>query len=140
MQTEVRGLISKKNICVLATASGGKPHCSLMAYVADDSCREIYMVTHRHTTKYRNLIENPNVSLLIDSRDARPRSRAQALTVTGEFQEVDGERATPIRRRLLDTHPHLADFMADPDAAIICVNVKSFLLLDGLTDAHFVTL
>ena len=141
MNAAIRHLIQNKNICVLATIAGNKPYCSLMAYVTDNSCRDIYMVTHRQTTKYRNLIANPNVSLLIDSRETRPRSRAQALTVTGESQIIsDDAELKAIRERLLAAHPHLESFMADPDAAIIRVTVKNLLFLDGLTDAQYVRL
>jgi hypothetical protein len=42
-----------------------------------------------------------------------------------------------IRARLLERHPHLGVFFEDPDAEILCIKVHSFLLLDGLTKAHF---
>ena len=79
MLKEMKALVKDKNICVLATAAGGKPHCSLMAYVTDENCEEIYMVTLRSTRKYRNLTENPAVSLLIDNREKSPRSEAKHL-------------------------------------------------------------
>ena len=71
MLERMKAVVREKDICVLATVSGDKPHCSLMAYAADDDCREIYMVTHRKTNKYKNLKENPAVSLLIDTREER---------------------------------------------------------------------
>ena len=81
MLEQMKALARDKNMCVLATIAKAKPYCSLMAYVADESCEEIYMVTHRKTQKYQNLIENPAVSLLIDTREMTPRTWTQALTV-----------------------------------------------------------
>lgn len=141
MLKEMKALAKQQNICVLATVSGGKPHCSLMAYAIDDDCREIYMVTHRETSKYRNLTENPSVSLLIDTRGERagsPGSAAKALTVSGLFQRIDKQDKREFARaRLLEKHPHLKGFIDHPDAELLCIRVVSFLLLTGLTDSHY---
>ena len=141
MLERMKALVREKDICVLATVSGGKPHCSLMAYEADDDCREIYMVTHRETNKYKNLKENPAVSLLIDTREERgasPGFEARALTVNGIFQEIDKEdKKEGVRTRLLERHPNLGAFLDHSDAELLCIRVNSFLLLDGLTNAHY---
>jgi nitroimidazol reductase NimA-like FMN-containing flavoprotein (pyridoxamine 5'-phosphate oxidase superfamily) len=141
MLERMKALVREKDICVLATVSGGKPHCSLMAYATDDSCLEFYLVTYRNTVKYRNLNENPSVSLLIDTREEHrgaKRQQGKALTVSGTFEAIaDVEKRKAVLARLLARHPHLKEFMSDPDAEPICIKVTSFLLLDGLTDAHF---
>jgi nitroimidazol reductase NimA-like FMN-containing flavoprotein (pyridoxamine 5'-phosphate oxidase superfamily) len=140
MRQEIRDLIQANDVCVLATVSGCDPHCSLMSYAASDDCRELYMVTQASTKKYRNLKENPSVSLLVDSRQTGPRGRAKALTVTGTFARVEDEgRKEEIRGRLLARHPHLKDFMDQPDAELMIVKVAALQLLDGLTDAYYET-
>ncbi len=88
MLDQMKALARAKNICVLATVAGRKPHCSLMAYVCDERCEEIYMVTHKNTHKYKNLMHNPSVSLLIDTRENAPRAWARALTVAGFFCKI----------------------------------------------------
>ena len=140
MAPKMKRLLKEKDICVLATVSGNRPHCSLMAYVAAADGREIYMVTLRDTKKYRNLTKNPAVSLLIDTRedDAGPqRSGAKALTVTGKFQLVDREKQVRIRPRLLRRHPYLRDLFAKGEAEIFAVRIESFQLLEGATDSRF---
>jgi nitroimidazol reductase NimA-like FMN-containing flavoprotein (pyridoxamine 5'-phosphate oxidase superfamily) len=140
----IRDLVRAKDICVLATTSGERPHCSLMAYVADEECREIYMVTGRNTTKYRNLSANPEVSLLIDNREEHSsgdRQHARALTVDGTFEPMgDEDKKGRVAARFREKHPHLKAIMDDPDSQLVCVKVRSFLLLDGVSDAHFVEL
>ena len=144
MIEKMKALVKRKDICVLATVSENNPHCSLMAYVTDNDCREIYMVTNRQSTKFRNLSANPSVSLLIDTREEHPgmqRPDAQALTVSGVYQEIQDEtKKTRIRSKLLEKHPHIKNLMDMPDAEIFCVKVTSFLLLDGVSEAHFETL
>lgn len=138
MLEEMKALAKEKNTCVLATVAGDKPYCSLMAYVTDENCEEIYMVTLRNTQKYKNLTENPAVSLLIDTREKSPRSEAQALTVEGVYAEIQSEeKRKKVQAKLLDLHPHLADLIHHPESEILCVKIRSFLLLNGLQDAHF---
>ena len=138
MLAEMKALAREKNICVLATVGNRKPHCSLMAYVTDESCAEIYMVTHKNTNKYKNLMENPSVSLLIDTREISPHSKAKALTVQGVCAAIEGEKnRQKVQAILLEAHPHLSEFIQHPEAEILCVRIQSFLLLDGLQQAHY---
>ena len=142
MLEKMKALVREKDICVFSTVSqDATPHCSLMAYVADEECREIYMATHSATLKYKNILKNPDVSLLIDSREVMPRQQAQALTVSGVFQSIDEKnKRERVKAHLVKQHPHLKKFIKNPDTVIISIKVQSFLLLDGLTDSHFVNL
>ena len=143
MLEEMKALAKQKDICVLATVSDGNPHCSLMAYATDDDCREIYMITQKGTKKYKNLIKNPSVSLLIDTREEQVDShplQAKALTIAGLFQEIDDEHKKRLARaRLLERHPYLAGFIDQTDTELICIKATSFLVLNGLKEAHFET-
>lgn len=139
MLEKMKAIARSKNICVLATITDNKPYCSLMAYVTDQACTEIYMVTHRQTRKYKNLMANPAVSLMIDTRESSPRSKARAMTVEGVFAKVkDAEKLKQIRGEILSVHPHLKPFMRHPDSEILRIKIKSFLLLDGLTRSSFI--
>lgn len=139
MIEKMKNLIREKDTCVLATVSEGNPHCSLMSYVADTECREIYMVTHRKTKKYRNLERNASVSLLIDTRERAGEEAIKALTVGGVFRKIDGsEKLERIRKALLARHPGLRVFLEDPGAEIFSVRVKSFQLLEGIQDATYI--
>jgi len=141
MLEKMKNFVRKKNICVLSTISGNKPYCSLMAYITDADCKEIYMVTHKNTTKFNNLQKNPWVSLLIDSRETQPRSDAQALTINGVFFPLlDEGKKQKIRDHMLETFPHMRDFIHDPESELMRIKINSLLLLEGLTESHFVSL
>lgn len=138
MLDKMKEIVRKSDLCVLATVSDNRPHCSLMSYVADEEVTEIYMVSHRKTRKYINLMQNPSVSLLIDTREGHRSGegiKIKALTVEGEFRTVDDpEKKDSVRSRLLKRHPHLTDFLNDPGIDIFSIRLKSFQLLDGIKD------
>jgi len=141
MLAEMKKLVREKNICVLATIAGNKPYCSLMAYATNEDCTEIYMATHRSTKKFRNLSENPAVSLMIDTREDAPRSQARALSVEGTCALIeDDSKKQLVQTRLLSIHPHLKDFLSHIDNELLCITIRSLLLLNGLTEAHHATL
>jgi nitroimidazol reductase NimA-like FMN-containing flavoprotein (pyridoxamine 5'-phosphate oxidase superfamily) len=137
MLAEMKQLVNEKNICVLATIADNKPYCSLMAYAPNEDCTEIYMATRRSTRKFRNLSENPAVSLMIDAREEVPRSEARALTVEGTCTCIEAPSKKQLARsRLLSQHPHLKAFLSQIDNEMLCVRIRSLLLLKGLTEAH----
>jgi general stress protein 26 len=144
MLEKMKDIVKGNDLCVLATVSEGKPHCSLMSYITDDECSEIYMISHKQTKKYANLTANPIVSLLIDTREeerGQRRMDIRALTVIGEFQTIkDQTKKSLIHAKFLKTYPHLTDFLNDPGAEIFSVKIKSFQLLAGVKDAFFETI
>ncbi|MCF8104410.1 MAG: pyridoxamine 5'-phosphate oxidase family protein [Desulfohalobiaceae bacterium] len=134
MQEEIKSLLRDSRHCVLATAADNQPYCSLMVYTVNADCTRIFMCTRRDTRKYRNLEENPCVSLLIDSRD-QPQPRA--LTVEGVFEPFAGDpEKQQIREKMITKHPELRTLLDSPDAELICIRVQSVLFLNGLTDAR----
>jgi nitroimidazol reductase NimA-like FMN-containing flavoprotein (pyridoxamine 5'-phosphate oxidase superfamily) len=141
MLEKMKDVVKSNDLCVLATVSEGRPHCSLMSYVSDEEGREIYLISHRQTKKYFNLMENPSVSLLIDTREEEKGQRRidiKALTVSGEFKMINNpEKKDLIRSNFLKRHPHLTDFLNDPEAELFSIKIRSFQLLDGLKDAFF---
>jgi nitroimidazol reductase NimA-like FMN-containing flavoprotein (pyridoxamine 5'-phosphate oxidase superfamily) len=141
MLAEMKQLVTGKNICVLATLAGSRPYCSLMAYAANDDGSEIYMATHRSTQKFRNVCENSAVSLMIDTREKAPRAQIQALTVEGTCVPIeDAAKREFVRARLLSAHPHLEEFLAHIDNQLLCVKIRSLLLLKGISEAHHAVL
>jgi nitroimidazol reductase NimA-like FMN-containing flavoprotein (pyridoxamine 5'-phosphate oxidase superfamily) len=139
MTEKIKLLARKKDICVLATVSEKGPYCSLMAYAVDENATEFYMTTSRSTNKYANIENNPNVSLLIDSRETMPRTKAQALTVSGkcEIFSFNDPKRHIAKKELFMRHPHLKVILDMPDSEILCIKAESYTFLDGLTDAVF---
>jgi len=143
MMERIKELIRESSMCVLATCRDNKPHCSLMAYLADEQADMVYMATRKNTQKYKNLTENPAVSLLIDTRSEKgsdQRAQVQALTISGTCIPVqDSNESDAICRRIVSRHPHLKELAEHPEAAIVAVKLNSFLLLDGALKSHRVS-
>lgn len=138
---KIQEIIKGNDLCVLATVSGGKPHCSLMSYCADEEGYTLYLASHTETRKYANVMENPTVSLLIDTRKRGRdggRSAIHALTVSGVFQAInDSEEKERVRTQFLHKHPHLRAFLDEPGVELFAIKITAFLLLDGIKDAFF---
>jgi nitroimidazol reductase NimA-like FMN-containing flavoprotein (pyridoxamine 5'-phosphate oxidase superfamily) len=144
MLEKMRAIVKGNDLCVLATVSEGKPHCSLMSYISDDEGQEVYLISQKQTKKYFNLMENPTVSLLIDTREEEKGQRRiyiKALTINGEFQTInDPGKKDLLRSKFLKRHPHLTDFLNDSGAELFSIKIKSFQLLNGVKDAFFETI
>ena len=141
MLEAIKALIQSTDLCVLSTVSGGKPHCSLMSYATDVTCRTFYMLTLIGSKKYRNLEDNSAVSLLIDTREEdidHLRKDIRSLTVTGVFQPMeDPSEQKRVLQQLLERNPHLKEFAESAEAKVFSVRAKTFQLLDGVSRSYF---
>ena len=100
-----------------------------MAFAATEDLARIIFATSRPTRKYANLSANNRVALLVDSRrnEESDFHRAEAVTAIGTVAELTGaerERYLPL---YLEKHPALADFVAAPSCALLCVTVERYV-------------
>jgi len=141
MLKKIKALILRKDSCVLATTDGETPHCSLMAYVPDDSGERLFLITSSASRKYQNIRRHPRVSLLIDTRGERQYELTQALTVTGICDILrDTAEIARVKGAFVRQHPHLAGFIRKDEMAVVCVQVDFFLLMNGPERAYFESL
>lgn len=138
MLEKITRLIVDQDMCVLATVSENRPHCSLMVYTPSQDGKRIFMVTSRSTKKYNNLLRNSSVSLLIDDRHGSSREETRALTLTGTCAPMaEGEDKERARSALVERHAHLSKFAAHPDSDILEMVVESVLMLQGLSESYY---
>jgi general stress protein 26 len=112
---------------VLATESGGQPYTSMLAYALTPDCRGIVFTTPKSTRKYRNIVHNSRVSLLIDTRSNTQKDylSAEAITVLGDAHPVRrGPRWNELSNLLIRKHPKLAGIMDDPETKIILIEIR----------------
>lgn len=130
-------LLDSQITAVLSTESGHQPYANLVAFSFSDDLRKLFFATPRNTTKYRNLVENPRLALVIDSRNNDPEdfSRATAVTALGCGRELTGEaRTKPLAhhsRRL----PGLAAFLETGSIALFEIEVYKYIITRGLDAA-----
>ena len=124
---ELKKLNTKALHAVLATAYDNIPYTSLVAYAFDHQDKVFLFLTPRKTTKYINILKNPNVSLLIDTRENTDKDylSGEAFTVIGKAVAL---RASKRRERLLKTflnkHPKLSNFSKERSTAVIAVDIQ----------------
>ncbi len=140
MLDKMKTLLRESSMCVLATCSDNTPHSSLMTYVTNEQAETVYTATLSSSRKYRNIVQNPRVSFLVDTRmnDGDKAGSIKALTVSGTASILTGKsEKDSILTRIRQAHPHLEDLLLRPDAEVIAIEVESFLLLEGPTQARF---
>jgi general stress protein 26 len=128
LQTLLRELFTSQKFAALATEDGGKPHNCLVAFATTDDLRNLLFTTSRNTSKYRNIVAESRVAILVDSRSNQDSdfSKAIAVTATGKAKEAKGKE----RDRLLDIylakHPQLANFANVSENALVKVEIDNY--------------
>lgn len=141
MLEQMLAFIRENGICVLATCNGQEPHASLMAYLYGDQGRRIYLITSSQSLKYRNILANPQVSLLIDDRRSAEADRqVKALTVGGHCAPAPEAEQEELKARFAQGLPHLAGITADPAAKVLVVRARALQLLAGPTESSYLEL
>ena len=127
----LKTLLTTQRLAVMATQQNGCPYTSLVAFVVSEDLRRIAFVTSRATTKYRNLAEAPDVSLLIDSRthSVEDFTAGAAVTALGRTAEIGDKESSALFASFLHKHPHLESFARSPTTALCGVVVETYLLV-----------
>ena len=134
-----QAMLMDNNLCVLATCSENKPNSSLMKYTCNNDASEMYMLTLKGSSKYKNILSNPEVSLLVDTRNNSNGIRALTIYGKASLPEDVTSRQVVISELVLK-NPDLAVFAGNPEVCLIAVKIESFLLLDGLIESSYFTL
>ncbi|MDM7998575.1 MAG: pyridoxamine 5'-phosphate oxidase family protein [Dehalococcoidia bacterium] len=126
----LKDVVVAQKFCVLATQGHGQPYGSLVAFAATDDLRQLVFATRRDTRKFANLIAEPRVALVIDSRpisddDVR---NAVAVTALGRTHETAGDEKERLAGVYLGKHPGLAQFIAAQAMALCAVEVEDYVI------------
>lgn len=116
----------KQRHAVLATTSKNQPYTSLIAYALTPDM-EVIFATPKNTQKYRNILNNRSVAILIDTRSNTERGYlgAEAITLLGTAHSVRrGEKRKKLVRVFLKKHSQLQDFIDAPSTALIIVTIS----------------
>ena len=135
-----KGLLKKiagtQRFAVLATLTNQQPYSNLVTFTVSDDLRHIVFATNRDTQKYRNILSNNQVAMLIDNRRNSQSDLTEALAITalGSASELDGDRSDKLVQSHLNRHPYMAEFLKRRDTAIISIIVTDYILarFDGV--------
>jgi uncharacterized pyridoxamine 5'-phosphate oxidase family protein len=130
-RTLLQELLAAQRSAVLATTENGQPYLSLMAFAATADLQYLLVATNRATRKFRNMVADARVALLVDNRANQPADTEKALAVTalGRATEVAAGERPQFLNIYLAQHPHLEFFVNSPECALIKVRVDRYLLV-----------
>jgi Pyridoxamine 5'-phosphate oxidase len=127
-QAILRKLLTSQKFAALATEAIGKPHNCLVAFAATDDLRHLIFATSRNTSKYRNIIAESQVAMLVDSRSNQDSDFRDAIAVTakGRAKETRGKERDRLLGIYLAKHSNLSDFAESPENALVKVDIKDY--------------
>jgi len=128
LQGLLRELFASQKFAALATEDGGKPHNCLVAFATTDDLRNLLFTTARDTSKYRNIVAESRVAILVDSRSNQDSDfrNAIAVTATGRAKEAKGRERDRLLVIYLAKHPQLADFANVSENALVKVEIENY--------------
>ncbi len=135
-EQEIQSVLDASRFAVLATQYEGQPHTSLMAFTPMEGIRYLIVATYRATLKYRNLMQDGRVAILIDSTTV-PVSvtrRNLVLTAHGIASRLPAGDREAAEQAFLARHPDLRTFLDSPDCALIRVAITAYQVVGSADD------
>jgi heme iron utilization protein len=137
----VQQLLNDTGFAILATEGGGQPHASLIAVTPFQGWRQLIFATYRDTQKYRNLMQNLRVSVLMDGCKASRGGEQAGFVVTaiGQAQDIGADQHDAALQAHLHRHPDLASFLQSPDCVLVGVAVETYQVVRSIDDVTWWT-
>jgi len=132
VRRRIAQVLESQKLAVLATQRNGQPYSSLMAFAHTPDLARIVVATGRATRKHMNLLEEPRVSLLIDTRSNTEMDfhAAAAVTVIGEALPLPEEEQETYTSLYLRHHPYLERFLEAPSTVMFLIKVHHYLIVN----------
>ena len=125
-------LLNACSLCYLSTSNlESKSHLSLMTFTYVQSHEVIVLSTRKDTLKLKNLLESPQVAILVhdfphlQSSKKEDYGNTYSITLYGTTRVAEGEEADFFRAKHLDHNPKSKVFISGENIVIVLVNVKS---------------
>jgi len=131
LKSEIEKLLRKERLAVIATQGSPYPYTTLVGFSFTKDLKCLFFATMRGTRKYRNILNNPHVSVLIDTRknDIDDFKDAVALTILGRAAELEKADKKKYLTLYLKRFPHLKSFMEDPETALVEIQVDRYIFV-----------
>lgn len=126
---------------VLATEGEGQPHVSMIAITPVKGFSQLVFATYRNTRKFRNLINNGKVAVLLSAGDSHVQGfqNGPFVTAVGQAEELVITTDHASLKAHLNRHPELMAFLESADCALIAVNVEKYQVVQGIDQVTWLT-
>ena len=127
----IRKVIESQKIAVLGTSKDDEPYSCLVAFAMTYDLKELIFATMRQRLKYRNIMANPRVTLIIDDRNSSNSifNDTTSVTMIGTARDIRGDGREQYAALLLDEHPSLDEFVNSPECAVISVLIDKMYIV-----------
>lgn len=130
LRQTLKDTLATQRFGVLATHGQGQSYGSLVAFAETGDLKQLVFATQRESRKFSNLVSDPRVALVIDSRSNSDSDlkNAVAITALGPAHEAAGGERERLARVYLAKHPGLAEFIGSPEMAVCSVQVEDYVV------------
>jgi general stress protein 26 len=127
LRKKLQELFNTQKLAVLGSDMSNQPYPSLIAFAHTDNLQYFIFSTLKDSNKYKNIMNNPRISMLIDNRSNQPSdfSNAIAVSVFGLAEEVKNDKEQFLDL-YLKKHPYLKDFVRLPNCVLLRIKVKKY--------------
>lgn len=136
----IRRVLERNWLAVLATQRNGQPHASLIAFTPLEGLRFLAFATYRTTLKYKSILDDPRVAILIEDREGdaiRHSDQKLFLTALGEAIKTPAEDRQAHIMTHLARHPNLEEFLISPDCEFVRVGIHAYQVVSGIDDVRW---
>ena len=130
LRERLEALCGSEMSAVLATDCDGQPYTSLVSFALSPDFKGLIFATPKATSKYKNIIRNPRVSVLIDNRRyvGDDIMQGEAVTILGVAKTVRrGKLRQALAGTLVKKNPALSGFINAPTTALIYVEALTYI-------------
>ena len=142
VRQRLTALFAGQKLAVVSTNQpDGHPYASLVAFLASEDLKYMYFATSRATRKYANLQKDGRTAMLVNNSRNHSSDFYKAIAATGigHSVELSDDAAQAARRRYIERHPYLEDFVKSPSCAFFQVTLQAYYLVENfqnVTEVH----
>jgi heme iron utilization protein len=126
---KIKLLLIENKFGVLATLGFEYPYTSLVAFICNDDFKEIYFATDKNTSKYNNIMKNPNISFLVCDLGRNSIKDGKSVTALGQVTEIKDYKSSKELNNYITKHPDLNDFINNPFSSFMKISVHKYIFV-----------
>ncbi len=132
----IKNLLVSQPFGVLSTVASEQPFNSLVAFSNDDNMKYIFFATPKKTRKFKTILSNKSVSLLIDNRPDQLENinEISIVTANGCAEVLEGEERVTATENIVDKHPNLDEFLNAETTGIIKIVVEKYYCIKNFQE------
>ncbi len=128
---KIKSISEQIRFAVLATDSNGCPYTNLIGFLLSQDLKSLYFFISKNSRKYENILNNPNICILMDNRDKYKDKTflITAITAIGRASIV-GDPPKSILEKYLEKNIELKQFTESTSNVLVKVNITEYIVVN----------